>query len=373
MIKRFFLALAAFALLVITLGAVKYSQIADMKANAPQMPVMAVSTVESRTETWNPTLTGIGTLAPVEGVSLSRESEGTVVKINFKNGEQVKAGDILLELDTSVEAAQLRSTEAQLVLAQLESKRATELLEKQTISQSQLDQATAQLDQVQATVNALQAQINKKILRAPFDGRVGIRSINLGQYVSRGMPLVPLQKLDQLYVNFTLPERELPRLAVGHKVVIEVDAFPGRRFEGKLNAINPEVSASTRNVTVQALFDNPEDVLRSGMFARVSVELPEPRTLVIVPATSVAYAAYGNSIYVVEQMKDREGKEYLGVRQQFVKLGDRRGDFVAILEGVKNGEQVVSAGVFKLRNALPVKINNSIQPSLESNPKPANT
>jgi len=371
MIKRLLIAVLGFALVALTLGAVKVAQIKG--SGAPPMPVLAVSSVDAHSETWNPTISGIGTIAPIQGVSLSTEVEGTVTKIGFENGQLVHAGDLLIELDASVEQSQLKAAEAQLELAKLGSNRANELLQKNTVSQAEVDQATAQLNQATANVSALKATIEKKTVRAPFEGRVGIRSVNLGQFVSRGLPLVSLQKLDQLYVNFTLPERDLPKLKVGEKVRAIVDAFPGREFEGKLAAISPEVNSSTRNLAVQGIIDNPEEALRPGMFARVTLELPEGESLVVVPATSVAYAAYGNSVFIVEKMKDKEGKEYLGVRQQFVKLGDKRGDLIAVIEGVKPGEKVVSAGVFKLRNALPVTENNSAQPSSSVDPKPANT
>lgn len=371
MIKRLLIAILSFALVALSLGAVKVAQIKG--SGAPPLPITAVSTMDARKEMWNPTISGIGTIAPIQGVSLGTETEGTVTKIGFENGQLVHAGDVLIELDASVEQSQLKASEAQLELAKLSFERANELVKKNTISQAEVDQATAQRNQAQANVDALKAMIDKKAIRAPFDGRVGIRAVNLGQFVTRGQPLVAVQKLDQLYVNFTLPERDLPKLQVGEKMIITVDAFPDRTFEGKLTAISPEVNAATRNLSVQGLLDNPEELLRAGMFARVSLELPKGESLVVVPATSVSYAAYGNSVFIVEKMKKPDGTEYLGVRQQFVKLGDKRGDMVAILEGVKEGEKVVSAGVFKLRNALPVVENNTVQPSANTAPKPANT
>jgi len=373
MIKRLLITLGGFLLVALSLGFVKVAQLNKMQAQAPQQPVMSVSSMDAATESWNPFISTIGSVAPIQGVSLSAEGEGTVIKINVENGQRVKTGDVLIELDITVEEAQLKASQAQLELAKLESNRAQELLQKNTISQAQLDQATAQLNQIQATVSSLQAIIQKKVVRAPFDGRVGIRIVNIGQYVNRGQPLIPLQKLDQLYVNFTLPERDLPKLKEGETVRLVVDAFPNRVFDGKLTAISPEVNASTRNVSVQAVVDNPEEVLRPGMFARVEVVLPEAQPLVVVPATAVYYNAYGNSVFIVEQVKGKDGKEYLGVRQQFVKLGDRRGDLIAVTEGVKAGEKVVSAGVFKLRNGMPVQINNTVQPSASATPTPANT
>ena len=342
-------------------------------APSPQQPVISVSSIDAITAEWNPVISTIGDLAPIQGVSLSADGQGIVTKIGFENGQAVEAGDILIQLDTTVEEAQLKASQAQLELARLEANRSRELLEKNTISQSQLDTAQAQLNQLQATVASLEALIQKKIVRAPFAGRVGIRMVNIGQYVNPGQALVPLQKLDQLYVNFTLPERDVPRLNTGDTVRVTVDAFPDRTFEGKLTAVNPQVNPMTRNIGIQAMIDNPQEVLRPGMFARVEVVLPEQKSLVVVPSTAVYYNAYGNSVFIIEQQKGKDGQEFLGVRQQFVKLGDRRGDLIAVVEGVKPGEKVVSAGVFKLRNGMPVQINNSVQPSNSATPTPANT
>jgi membrane fusion protein (multidrug efflux system) len=209
-------------------------------------------------------------------------------------------------------------------------------------------------------------------VRAPFDGRIGIRLVNTGQFVDRGQPLLPLQKLDPIFVNFNVPQRQLPSLALGQSVSVLIDAFE-QPFTGRLTAINSEVDATTRNVAVQATLANPTEVLRAGMFARVEVQLPATESLVVVPATAIAYASYGNSVYVVEKMKHPDGKEYLGVRQQFVKLGATRGDLIAVTGGLKPGEQVVSAGVFKLRNGAAVSVNNAVQPTSNPAPKPVNT
>jgi membrane fusion protein (multidrug efflux system) len=258
-------------------------------------------------------------------------------------------------------------------LAQLNAKRATDLLQKNSISQSELDQATAQLNQAESSVAALKATIDKKMVRAPFDGRVGIRLVNLGQFVSRGQSLVPLQKLDALYVNFKIPQRQLSSLSIGQQVLVSVDAFVDRHFDGLVTAIDTEVDAATRNFSVQATITNPKEELRPGMFAQVEVLLPNGDQQIILPATAISYAPYGNSVFIVEKMKGADGKDYLGVRQQFVKLGATRGDLVAIEGGVKAGEQVVTAGVFKLRNGLPVQVNNAVLPTSDPAPRPANT
>lgn len=373
MIKKFIIAIAGFLLVVAILGGVKVSQIKKASSQSHVMPPSAVTTVNAVEDTWRPVLSAIATLAPVEGVTIGTDADGTIVRIAVENGASVKAGDLLIEFDTTVEAAQLASAEARLALAQLDRNRTAELRQKNTNSQAELDQAEAQLNQAKADAEALRALMAKKIVRAPFDGRVGIRHVNVGQFVPRGSPLLPLQKLNPIYVNFTIAQRYLPQLVVGQETQVRVDAFADRVFTGRIVAINPEVDASSRNVSVQAIIENPDEILRAGMFARVEVQLPADKPSIILPATAIAYASYGNSVYIVENMKGPDGKEYLGARQQFVKLGTTRGDQVAVLEGVKPGEVVVSAGVFKLRNGANVQINNSKLPSNNPAPAPENT
>ena len=221
-------------------------------------------------------------------------------------------------------------------------------------------------------MNQIKAQIEKKRLRAPFAGRIGIRQVNAGQYVSRGRGLIPLQKLDRMYVNFNVPQRQLPALSPGQKVFVRVDAFPAP-FAGTISAINSEVDSTTRNISVQAVLPNPEQKLRAGMFVQVEVELPGSRPQVVVPATAVSYASYGNSIFVITKLKDSAGREYLGVQQKLVKLGETRGDLIAIEDGIKAGEEVVTSGVFKLRDHAEVQINNANTPSAEAAPRTPNT
>ena len=337
------------------------------------MPPTAVTTVEAVQETWQPVLGAIATLVPVEGVTLGADADGTIARIAVENGAAVKAGDLLLEFDTTVEDAQLAAAEARLALSKLDRDRAAELRDKNTISQAEFDQKEAQFKQTIADAEAIRAQLAKKKVRAPFDGRVGIRQVNLGQFVARGAALMPLQKLDPIYVNFDIPQRNLPQLVVGQETQVRVDAFGDRVFPGKIIAINPEVDSSSRNVAVQALVANPEEILRAGMFARVEVQLPATQPAVVLPATAIAYASYGNSVFIIEKMKDKEGKEYLGARQQFVKLGTTRGDQIAVLDGVKPGEIVASAGVFKLRNGATVQVNNEKLPANSPTPTPAKT
>jgi len=373
MFKKFLIAIGGFIIVVITLGAVKSAQITEMTSAVFTPPPSAVTTAEASIQSWNPRLRAIGTLAPVQGVTVSADADGSIVRIAVENGAVVKAGDLLVELDTSVERAQLGSSQARAALALLERNRSVGLKEKDTISQAELDAAQAQYNQASADVAAIEATIERKKVRAPFDGRVGIRSVNVGQYVGRGQPLIPLQKLDPIFVNFSVPQRELPFVVIGQEVHISIDAFPGVSFPGTLSAINTEVDSSTRNIAVQATLSNPREQLRPGMFAQVEVTLPQVESVVVVPATAVSYASYGNSVYIVEKMKGADGTEFLGVRQQPVKLGPTRGDLIVITEGLKGGEQIASSGLFKLRNGMAVQVNNTVQPSSSATPNPKNS
>jgi len=373
MLKKFLLFVGGVAVVIVSLGAVKVAQIKKASSQPHVMPLASVTSVKAVEATWKPTIHSIATLAPVEGVLLGADADGTITKIAVENGAAVKAGDILVEFDTTVEAAQLAAAEARFDIAKLNRQRAEELLSKKTISQAELDAADAQLKQTEADSSALRALLGKKIVRAPFDGRVGIRLINLGQFVARGAPLMPLQRLDPMFVNLQVPQRQLPQITVAQKVSVRIDAFPDRVFEGKVSAINPSVDASSRNVSIQATIANPDESLRSGMFARAEIELGSGQPTVVLPATAIAYASYGNSVFIIEKMKDKDGAEFLGVRQQFVKLGAARGDQIAIVEGVKPGEEVATAGVFKLRNGLAVEVNNTVTPGNSPSPKPANT
>lgn len=373
MLKKFIIAVGGFIVVFLTLGAVKSAQVKKMVSTPHTMPATSVSTSPAEAVEWHSSLHAIGTLAPVEGVTLSTDADGVVKTIAVESGAAVQAGDVLIELDTTVEAAQLAAAEARAELAQATIDRSKELWDRQAISKSEYDVALASVKQARADVDALKALIAKKQVRAPFAGRVGIRLVNVGQFVGRGAALLPLQQSNPIYVNFSLPQRNIPALSLGQKVAVTVDAFPSTPFPAELTAINSEVDPATRNVTVQATLPNPQDQLRAGMFAQISVEMPQADSLVVVPATAVAYASYGNSVFIVEQIKGADGQEYLGVRQQFVKLGGTRGDLVAITEGVKPGEQIVSAGVFKLRNGMPVQVNNEAKPAANPEPTPRNT
>lgn len=371
MLKKFAIAIAGFLVVVILLGAIKAAQLKEMSGQDHSLPATAVATIEARAVQWNPSLKAIGTLAPVQGVTISADADGTVVNIAVESGSQVKAGDLLVELDTRVETANLHAAEARANLSRVNLERAKELFERNAMAKSEYDAAEATAQASIAEVESLKALIAKKQIRAPFDGRVGIRTVNVGQFVARGQPLLPLQKVDPIFINFSLPQRQLPSVSLGQTVTVSIDAFDAA-FEGQITAINSQVDSETRNVSVQATLANPKEVLRAGMFARVEVQLPSTEDLIAVPATAIAYAPYGNSVFIVEKMKDKDGKEYLGVRQQFVKLGVTRGDLIAV-SGIHAGDQVVSAGGFKLRNGAHVQVNNVVQPTSNATPKPANT
>ena len=373
MFKKFFLTLGGFLLVALVLGATKAAQVKQMMSTPQVQPLASVSTVEASTVDWHASIHSVGTLAPFEGVTISADADGVIVKLGAESGAKVKAGDLLVELDTTVEVAQLQAAEAAAGLARVNIERNEELFKGEAISKSEFDVATATFKQAEAQVAALKAQIAKKQVRAPFDGRVGIRLVNLGQFVARGAPLMPLQKADPIYINFNVPQRQLPALKFGQKISIKVDAYENRAFEATITAINSEVDPDTRNVSVQGTVANPNEELRVGMFAKVEVEMQQAESQVVVPATAISYASYGNSVFIVENIKGPDGKEFLGVRQQFVKLGATRGDLVAISEGLKAGEQVVTSGVFKLRNQLPVQINNTGQPVASATPTPSNT
>jgi membrane fusion protein (multidrug efflux system) len=372
MFKKFLIAFAGFVLVVLALGAVKVSQIKQMSSAPHVMPATAVATAEAKSVAWQPVINAIGTLAPVEGVTLAADADGTIVKIAAESGTAVKAGDLIIELDTTVEVAQLAAAEARAKLAKLQADRAAELVSKETISAAESDSAKAQLNQATADVAAIKATIEKKHVRAPFDGRVGIRLVNVGQFVARVRPLVPLQKLDPIFVNFSIPQRQLGDLSAGQKIAVKVDAYE-KPFPGTISAINSEIDPATRNVTVQGSLENPDEKLRAGMFVQVEVELPAGKPQIVLPATAIVYAPYGNSVFIVEKMKGPDGSEYLGARQQIVKVGATRGDLVAVEEGVKAGEEVVSAGSFKLRNGAHVQVNNTVQPTSNPEPHPSNT
>jgi membrane fusion protein (multidrug efflux system) len=354
----------------------KKQQFDAMKAAGQQRGPRAESVASfiAAQQSWEQQLQAIGSIEPVQGVRLDAEMGGVVRAIHFENGQAVGAGDVLLQLDVAVEQAQLRANQATARLAEVEFKRATTLRESGNVPQSQLDRALADLEKANAEVENVQAIIDRKTLRAPFSGRVGIRQINLGQYVAPGAPIVTLQSYQQVFVNFTLPQQALAHITPDLQLSLRSDVYPGQIFDGRLTAISPEVDPITRTVQLQGTLDNPDGRLRAGLFVKVTVTLAQKDEVLVVPATSIVYAPYGNSIYKIDtQLDAATGAPRTVAQQSFIRIGKRRGDFVSVLEGLAAGDEVVSAGAFKLRNGTPVKINNDLAPTPELAPDPDNS
>jgi membrane fusion protein (multidrug efflux system) len=306
----------------------------------------------------------------VHGVTVSADLPGIVERIDFESGHSVRAGDILVRLDISQEREQLAAAESQRDLARLNLERARQLLGKQVISQAEYDRSAAEAQQAEARVGEMSATIERKKIRAPFAGVLGIRQVNLGQYLQGGDPVVPLQSMDPIYVNFALPQQDVSSLRVGAAVRVSADGIVIADSEGRITAINSVVDEQTRNVQVQATFRNPQVRLRPGMFVQVEASFGRGDWVIALPASAVSYAPYGNSVFVVGEMKGVNGKTYRGVQQRFVKLGAGRGDQVSVISGLKPDEEVVSSGVFKLRSGAAVLVNNKISPSNNPAPKP---
>lgn len=356
------------------LGAVKFMQIRAMIAagKAFKEPPETVSSVEVQRAQWPETIKAVGSITPVQGVNVTAEIAGTVVAIAFESGALVKQGDLLVKLDTSSEEAQLRALDAQTELARLNAKRIRDLRAEKAVSQSELDSAEATLAQFQGNADAIRATIAKKTIRAPFAGRLGIRQVNVGEFVDAGRTvIVSLQALDRVYADFSLPQQELSRINEGLGVRLTTDAYPDRQFHGKLTSLNPDLDVTTRSVRVQATLDNPGELLRPGMFARVEVLLPDHQDVLVIPATAVFSAPYGNLVYVIHDSTNAPNE--LVVQQQFIRTGRRQGDFVSVQSGLKAGDRIVSVGMFKLRNGKNVVINNEIVPDAKLAPKPSNS
>jgi membrane fusion protein (multidrug efflux system) len=305
---------------------------------------------------------------------IAAEMTGKMVKITFEPGSMVKAGDLLVQQDTAAEEAELRSAEATVGLTRLTFERARRLLAEGTFSQAEYDKADAEYKQALAQTDNIRAVIAKKTIRAPFSGLLGIRLVNLGQMLSPGDEIVSLQALDPIFANFSLPQQQFPHIRPDLEVRVETDALPGEMIKGKITAINPQVETATRNIMAQATVPNGNQHLRPGMFVNVTVLLPEHDTTLVIPATAVLNAPYSDSVFIVENdASDKKSPPGTVVRQQFVKLGERRGDFIAVIAGLKEGETVVSTGVFKLRNGQAVSVDNTLAPAFNLSPTPKDT
>ena len=368
------MAIGGLVLLIVVLFGIKVMQIGKMMSSPMQMPATTVTSAPVKEEDWAPRLSAVGSVSAVQGAVLSTDLAGTVAEVKFESGAVAKKGDILVRLEASSEEGQLRTAEADLELARQDLARTHDLATRRVISKAELDAAESKFKQKEGAVGNMRAMVGKKEVRAPFDGQLGIRQVNIGQMINAGQQVVALTALDPVYLDFALPQQEMAKLSPGFEVAVHTDAVPGREFKGKLTAINSMVDAVTRNVTLQATLDNPDHALRPGMFAKVEVVLPEKKKSLVVPGSAISYAPFGDSVFVIEKKKDpKTGKEAQTIRQQFVRVGEARGDFVSIVDGLKPNETIVSTGVFKLRNGMPVTINNDLAPKPQVNPTPVDS
>ena len=380
--KRLIFTVLGLLIAVALLGGIKAAQIATLIENGKSFsePPISISSVEVKQDQWQNTLHAIGSLEAAKGLLITADLPGRIAKIHFDAGSEVKVGDLLVEQDISSEKTQLRSARAAASLAKIQLDRVKELYQKKVASKSEFDSAGADYDAAVANVDNILAAIEKKSIRAPFDGRLGIRLVNLGQIINAGDPVVSLQATKQMFVNFSLPQQHLPKLANQLPVDMMTDAIPDKQFSGFISTIDPEIDSATRSIKLQAIVANPGEDLLPGMFVTLKVILPDKLDVVLIPITAVQYATFGDSVFVIEEKVteqkpvvddnsiDKETEKPLVVRQQFVKLGQTRGDYVVVTKGLSVGQQIVSAGVFKLRNGAPVVVNNSVAPDYSLEP-----
>jgi membrane fusion protein (multidrug efflux system) len=367
-----FITLGAVIVVIGALAFVKFQQIqaAVAQASSFQPPPTAVTTIVAKKEKWSSSLKAIGSVVAVQGVTVSADLPGIVSKISFDSGRQVQVGQILVQLDTRQEQAQLEAMQAQRNLARINYDRMKSLVDAGAIPRADYDKALAEKAETEARVGEIRATIERKTIRAPFSGVLGIRQVNLGQYLSGGNPIVPLQSLNPIYVDFGVPQQSATQVRVGQTVRITASDLKGTAFTGRVTAIDSVVDEATRNVRVQATLSNPSGKLRPGMFVEAELSFGGVDEVVTVPASALSYAPYGDSVYVVTDLKSDKGETYRGVRQQFVKVDRTRGDQVAIVSGLKPGDEIVTSGTFKLRNGAAVTINNKVQPSNNPAPRP---
>lgn len=372
MAKRMILMLGVMLVVLTTLGFVKFRQVqtAVQAAAGFQPPPEAVTSVVARQEQWPATMSVIGSMEAVHGVMVSADLPGTVARINFESGQPVREGEVLVELDTRQERAQLAALEAQRDLARVNYTRMQKLVDQGVISRMEYDQATASQKQTEANVGEIRATIERKTIRAPFSGILGIRKVNVGQYLAAGNAIVQLQSLNPIYVDFGVPQQTGAQVRTGSNVRVTAQDLAGKEFTGRVTALDSVVDEATRNLQVQATLSNPEGKLKPGMYVQVELKFGASRQAITLPASAISYAPYGDSVFVITDLKDPKGQTYRGVRQQFVKIDGSRGDQVAIVSGVNAGDEVVSSGVFKLRNGAAVKVNNKVQPENNPAPKP---
>ena len=371
MFTRVLLAVVGLLVVVGALATIKGLQIGRMVAHSKSFvpPPQTVTTAQVGRMEWETALSAVGSTASVQGVMITAELTGKVTRIAFEAGAFVEAGQLLVQQDIAAEQAQLRAAESEAALTRKNLNRTQELHGEEVLPLATLDDSKARYEQAVAQVDAIRATIAKKTILAPFAGRLGLRQVNLGEFLDAGQAIVSLQTLNPIFVNFQLPQRELTRLKRGLDVRIQPDSPDSQPITGTITAMNPEVDPATRNILVQATVANPGETLHPGMFANVTVVLPAKREVLTIPATAVFHAPYSDSVFLVEK-GDGQG---LVLRQQFVQLGDKRGDFIAVRQGLEEGQTVVSTGVFKLRNGQAVVIDNTNTPAFELSPRPENT
>lgn len=398
MTKRMLIMIGAVIVLIAALAGGKYLQIRKLIASIPKPQPQTVSTIEVQAQPWQSQLKSVGTLSPVRGADLASEVAGLVRSVNFKSGQDVPAGALLVQLSADSDAAQLQALQAAADQAETALKRDQAQLAVRAVSQAQVDADTSNLKAARAQVAQQAANVAKKAIRAPFAGRLGITALQPGQYVNAGATLVTLQTLDPIHVDFSLPQQQLAGLAVGQAVTLAVDAFAGQSFAGTINAINPKVDPATRTVQVQATVANPRRDLLPGMFAEVRVNLGSAQPQLTLPQTAITYNPYGSTVFVVEKASAVQARaaasaasaasgamaaatppapaasaangEQLVAQQVFVETGPTRGDQVAITKGLTAGQQVVTSGQIKLKNGTPVVVDNRVQPANNPNPTP---
>jgi membrane fusion protein, multidrug efflux system len=374
---RYLIVILGLVVLIGGLVAVKGSQIGmligmgeAMKKAGP--PPEVVGTAIAKKQNWENTLTAVASVVSARGVALSNDAPGLVTRLHFDSGDAVKQGDILVELDTSVERAQLASLKARRELAEISANRSKALAESGAVAQSQVDADQSSFKSLTADASALSAQIGRKVIRAPFTGKLGMRQINLGQYLAPGTTVAVLESAESVFIDFSLPQQDLPKLRVGMPVRALQTGDTKPLAEGTISAIDPSVDPMTRSIKVRASLPNGEEKLRPGMYLRAEVVLPEQNEVVAVPQTAIVHASYGDSVFVGEDKPGPDGKPRKVAQQQFVKVGATRGDFVAVIDGLKADQEVVTAGAFKLRNGIPLKVNNQGAPEPQLAPHPQN-
>lgn len=371
--KKIIIAIVIVLVVVGGLAGIKVLQVNKLVAQNKDFvpPPETISSAVAREEAWRESISGVASIVAAQGVVLTPEIPGTVSEIVFESGAEVNKGDLLVKFDTSSEEAQLRAIEAQVVLWRLNYERAQQLWTNNAMSKAELDAADATLKQGEANADTIRATIAKKTIRAPFAGRTGIRSVNLGAYVDKGIPVVSLESLTPVFAETMLPQQALASLKTGLEVQLTTDAYPGKTFAGTLTAISPDFDSTMRSVRVQATLQNDEQLLRPGMFARIEIVLPEQNKVLVIPATSILSAPFGDSVYVIENSTNNAGG--LVARQQFVRVGRAKGDFISIESGLKAGDRVVASGLFKLRNGVSVLVNDEITPKSTKKPTPADS